>query len=111
MSNIQNDLKDLINKANELKDEHIKSMVKIILNQHDFCIKYNVDEAKAQHLAELYIEDNIPQFRNILLFDELLDETDTRYVPLIPEDKKHLFKSTLCPEITSIDLVPIELWK
>ena len=111
MSNIQNDLKALINKVIDLKDEHINSMAKTILNQTDFCIKYNVDEAKAQHLAELYIEGNIPQFRNILLFNELLDENDTRYVPLITEDKKYFFKSSLCPEITSIDPVPMELWK
>ena len=112
MSDIQNELKALINKAQELKDAHIKTLIETILKQQDFCFKYDIDEAKAQLLAQYYIEDNIPQFRNILLFDELLDENDTRYVPLIIEDKKYLFESTLCPEVTTrIDLVPMELWK
>lgn len=113
MNDIQNELKALINNAHELKDEHIKKLAEIILEQKDFCVKYNVDSVKAQFLATLYIEDNIPQFRNILLFDKLLDVSDKRYVPLIcetPEDLKFNI-NPLCPEVNSLSIVDLSILK
>lgn len=113
MSDIQNELKALINKTQELKDAHIKTLIETILKQQDFCIKYNIDEAKAQLLAQYYIEDNIPQFRNILLFDKLLDVSDKRYVPLICETPEYLkFNiNSLCPEVNSLSIVDLSILK
>ena len=115
MSDIQNELKALINKTQELKDAHIKTLIETILKQQDFCIKYDIDEVKAQLLAEYYIEDNIPQFKNILMFGKVMEEFDHRYMPNIidysPEDRKPLFKSSFCSEVTRPDLVPTDLWK
>jgi hypothetical protein len=98
-----------------LKDAHIKTLIETILKQQDFCIKYDIDEVKAQLLAEYYIEDNIPQFKNILMFGKVMEEFDHRYMPNIiddsHEDRKPLFKSSFCYEVTRPDLVPTDLWK
>lgn len=115
MSDIQNELKALVNKSQELKDQHITKLVETILKQQDFCIKYNVDEAKAQLLAQYYIEDNIPQFKNIVKFGKVMEEFDSRYMPNIindsPEDRNVLFASSLCSGVTRPDIVPTDLWK
>lgn len=113
MSDIQNELKALINKTQELKDAHIKTLIETILKQQDFCIKYDIDEAKAQLLAQYYIEDNIPQFKNILMFGKVMDVSDKRHVPLIceiPEYLKFNIKP-LCPEVNSLSTVDLSIWK